>query len=187
MRLFCIGLQGSYSERKQALPSLLSKLHRTCDSAGKRKLQTLNTNALVATTNALVYLCTNELVLKLYNQPATMKILLPFLLFLLLPVLLPGQLEKDIAAYLNEVNATNEVPGSAVAILRGDKLIYEGYFGLAELNHRVPVSKRTMFRIYSSTKLIISVAVFQLIEAERISLTNPENQHGVERIKQLSK
>lgn len=102
-----------------------------------------------------------------------MKAILPILLLLLLPTLLPAQLEEKIAAYLAEVNEVNEIPGSAVAILKGDEIIYEGYFGLAEMNHRVPVNEQTMFRVYSSTKLVISVAVFQLIEAEKISLTAP--------------
>jgi len=41
------------------------------------------------------------------------------------------------------------------------------------MNHRIPVTKQTMFRVYSSTKLVISVAVFQLIEAGKVSLKNP--------------
>lgn len=100
-----------------------------------------------------------------------MKISLSFFL-LLLPQLLPGQFQSLIEEYLEEVHAAHEIPGSAVAILRGDEVIYEGYFGLAELNHRIPVSKQSMFRVYSSTKLVISVAVFQLIEAEKLSLSD---------------
>ncbi|WP_020571659.1 serine hydrolase domain-containing protein [Neolewinella persica] len=102
-----------------------------------------------------------------------MKPILSTLILFLLPLLLSGQLEKEITDYLQDVNDNNEIPGSAVAILRGDELIYEGYFGLAELNHRVPVSEQTMFRVYSSTKLVVSVAVFQLIEAKKISLSDP--------------
>lgn len=102
-----------------------------------------------------------------------MKTVLPFWLLLLLPMLLPGQLEEKIEAYLTEVNQVNEIPGSAVAILKGDEVIYEGYFGLAEMNHRIPVGEQTLFRVYSSTKLVISVAVFQLIEAGKVSLTAP--------------
>lgn len=102
-----------------------------------------------------------------------MKILLPLCCFLLLPMLLVGQLEKEIETYLTEVNGVHEIPGSAIAVLKGDKVIYEGYFGLAEMNHRVPVSEQTMFRVYSSTKLTISVAIFQLIEAGKIALDAP--------------
>jgi len=92
-------------------------------------------------------------------------------------MLLPGQLEKEIEAYLTEINTTNEVPGSAVAILKGDKVIYEGYFGLAELNHRVPVREKTLFRVYSSTKLLTSVAIFQLADAGEITMSDPIGKH----------
>jgi CubicO group peptidase (beta-lactamase class C family) len=100
-----------------------------------------------------------------------MKTSLSIFLLFLLPQLLPGQFQSLIEDYLEGVNASHEIPGSAVAILRGDEVIYEGYFGMAELNHRVPVSEQTMFRVYSSTKLVISVAIFQLIEAKKISLS----------------
>lgn len=102
-----------------------------------------------------------------------MKIVHSLCLLLLLPTLLSGQLTEEIETYLTEVNKFNEVPGSAVAILKGDELIYEGYFGLAEMNHRVPVSKKTMFRVYSSTKLLVSVALFQLVDAGKIEMSDP--------------
>lgn len=101
-----------------------------------------------------------------------MKIVFSFWLVLFLPLLLTGQLEKEMEAYLTEINALNEVPGSAVAVLKGDKVIYEGYFGLAEMNHRVPVSEKTLFRVYSSTKLLVSVALFQLVDAGKITMTD---------------
>lgn len=100
-----------------------------------------------------------------------------FLLLLLLPLLLPGQLEKDIERYLTEVNETFAVPGSAVAVLKGDELIYEGYFGLAEMNHNVPVSGQTKFRVYSSTKLLVATAIFQLEEAGKLNHQDPIGKH----------
>lgn len=100
-----------------------------------------------------------------------MRISLFLFLLFLFSMLLPGQGHLAIEDYLKGINAEQEIPGSAVAILRGDEVIYEAYFGLAELNHQVPVSEQTMFRVYSSTKLVVSVAVFQLVEANKLSLT----------------
>ncbi|MFK8162829.1 MAG: serine hydrolase [Lewinella sp.] len=106
-----------------------------------------------------------------------MKTVLQILLILFSPLLLSGQLEQEIDDYLAQVNETNEIPGSAIAILKGDEVIYEKYFGMAELDHQVPVSEKTLFRVYSSTKLLTSVAIFQLVDAGKISVGDQIGDH----------
>lgn len=86
---------------------------------------------------------------------------------------LQAQLETAINDYLQEVSQTHEVPGMAVAVVKGDQVLYENYFGLAELNHEVPVSEQTVFRVYSTTKVLVSVAIFQLAEMGKLSVDDP--------------
>lgn len=62
------------------------------------------------------------------------------------------------------------VPGIAVAVVhRGDTIALKGY-GLADVEHGVPVSDRTVFRIGSVTKQFTSAAVMKLVEEGRIRL-----------------
>jgi len=43
-------------------------------------------------------------------------------------------------------------------------------YGYANLEHQVPVNDQSIFRVYSITKIVISVGIFQLIEQGKLSL-----------------
>ena len=49
-------------------------------------------------------------------------------------------------------------------------IIFRKNFGNANLEHNVPIKDNSIFRVYSLTKLPIAVAIFQLIEQEKISI-----------------
>jgi CubicO group peptidase (beta-lactamase class C family) len=62
------------------------------------------------------------------------------------------------------------VAGLAVAVVKGrDTLLMRGY-GFADLENRVPVTPKTVFRIGSITKQFTSSAVMQLVEQGKIGL-----------------
>ena len=72
----------------------------------------------------------------------------------------------------NAVEA-REVPG-IVALAANDKgLIYEGAFGVRDLDTSGAMTLDTLFRIASITKAITSVAAMQLVEQGRIGLDDP--------------
>ncbi|HEU5208017.1 MAG TPA: serine hydrolase domain-containing protein [Longimicrobiales bacterium] len=61
-------------------------------------------------------------------------------------------------------------PGMGIAVVRGgDTLVMKGY-GLADVEHDVPVTDETVFRIGSLTKQFTSAAVMKLVEEGRIQL-----------------
>ncbi|MBC8098799.1 MAG: beta-lactamase family protein, partial [Armatimonadetes bacterium] len=62
------------------------------------------------------------------------------------------------------------IPGVALAIQQRDKLIYAGYHGFANLEHRVPVTPDTAFEIASVTKLFTAQAVLHLVQTGRLTL-----------------
>ncbi|WP_281347639.1 serine hydrolase domain-containing protein [Marinicella rhabdoformis] len=74
--------------------------------------------------------------------------------------------------YLSEVKKTHNIPGMALAVIQNEKLIYQSYMGKASLEKNTKVNKNTLFRIFSATKLITSVAVFQLIERRQLKLSD---------------
>jgi len=66
--------------------------------------------------------------------------------------------------------ATKRAPGVSIAVVRGtDTLVLRGY-GFADLEHKVPVNDRTIFRIGSLTKQFTSAAVMKLVEQRKIRL-----------------
>jgi len=85
--------------------------------------------------------------------------------------------KTEIDQYLQKVMARSEIPGLAVAILKKDELIYEGYFGYANLEHQVKVDDRSIFRVYSLTKPIVATAAFHMMEEGKFSLDDPISKY----------
>lgn len=66
--------------------------------------------------------------------------------------------------YINRLMTVHEIPGTAVAVIQNGDVIHEGYYGLASLEHAVPVAPKHLFRVYSTTKILVATAIFQLKE-----------------------
>ena len=91
-----------------------------------------------------------------------------------------SNIKKDQKNFLNKKNEINtylqmqlefqEIPSLALAVIKKGEVIYEGYFGNTDLKNSIPVSKKTIYPLYSVTKLIVTTGVFQLIEQKKISL-----------------
>lgn len=77
---------------------------------------------------------------------------------------------KAIDNYLTEVMKTYGIPGMSVGIVKNDKIIFQKYYGRENLESDKKVDSNSLFRVYSTTKLITNVAVFQLIEKGQLSL-----------------
>jgi D-alanyl-D-alanine carboxypeptidase len=65
------------------------------------------------------------------------------------------------------------IPGMALAIQRGQDVLHEGYYGLANLEHGIAVTAQTVFEIASVTKLLTAQAVLHLAQGGKISLDEP--------------
>ncbi|WP_426278044.1 serine hydrolase [Chryseobacterium sp. S-02] len=77
---------------------------------------------------------------------------------------------KLIDTYIKEAMKTNQIPGLALGIVKDGKIIFEQYYGTESLEDAKKVGPSSMFRIYSTSKLITNVGVFQLIEQGKLSL-----------------
>ena len=96
------------------------------------------------------------------------------LFFLLMIGLLPAQSSqvnsKAVEAYVEHIQNRHEVPVVALAILREGKMVFQKNFGKASIEHNSPIRDESIFRVYSLTKPIIAVAIFQLLEQGKLSL-----------------
>lgn len=77
---------------------------------------------------------------------------------------------KLIDNYVKEAIKANQIPGLAVGIIKDGKIIFEQYYGAENLEDLKKVSPTSMFRIYSTSKLMTNVGIFQLIEQGKLSL-----------------
>jgi N-acyl-D-amino-acid deacylase len=69
--------------------------------------------------------------------------------------------------------AEHKLPGAAVAVTRGGKLVYARGFGFADVEKKAPVRPESMFRLASISKPITAVAVMQLVERKKVKLDDP--------------
>jgi CubicO group peptidase (beta-lactamase class C family) len=74
---------------------------------------------------------------------------------------------------LNDDVAKGTLPGAIVLIVRDGKVAYYETFGMQNPDAKTPMSKDAIFRIYSMTKPIVSVAALMLVEEGKIALGDP--------------
>jgi len=68
-------------------------------------------------------------------------------------------------------------PGTQVMIYRRGKVVHSVSQGFADLERKVPVKDDTIFRIYSMTKPITSVAFMMLVEAGLVAIDEPVSRY----------
>ena len=75
-----------------------------------------------------------------------------------------------------EIDA-DRMPGAVVMIARQGKLVYSETIGFQDKAAGKPMSKDAIFRIYSMTKPLTSVAAMMLVEEGRLQLTDPVSKY----------
>lgn len=80
------------------------------------------------------------------------------------------ELTQKIDNYIKEIIEINEIPGTALAAIKDGKVIFEKYYGKSSLAENLNISENSVFRLYSTTKIMTTVSVFQLIERNQLSL-----------------
>ena len=68
-------------------------------------------------------------------------------------------------------------PGTQLLVYRRGKIVHSTSQGFADVERKVPVRDDTIFRIYSMTKPITSVAFMMLVEEGRVALDEPVHKY----------
>jgi CubicO group peptidase (beta-lactamase class C family) len=68
-------------------------------------------------------------------------------------------------------------PGTQLLIYRRGKVVHSTSQGFADLERQVPVKDDTIFRIYSMTKPLTSVAFMMLVEEGRVAIDEPVHRY----------
>ena len=71
----------------------------------------------------------------------------------------------------------HKVAGAVAMVARRGTLGYVATIGYQDIEQRVPMSERTLFRIYSMTKPVTAVAVMMLFEQGRFQLDDPVSKY----------
>jgi CubicO group peptidase (beta-lactamase class C family) len=80
-------------------------------------------------------------------------------------------------AYLKNEVAENKIPGAIVLIERDGKTAYFGSFGVRDPGAKDPMTPNSIFRIYSMSKPITTVAAMMLVEEGKLQLGDPLSKY----------
>ncbi|GAB4372990.1 MAG: hypothetical protein Kow0042_16640 [Calditrichia bacterium] len=85
---------------------------------------------------------------------------------------IPMPAEDILVGALLEKAVSDSSPGAAVLVSRNGEILYKKGFGYANLEHRVPITSRTRFRIGSITKQFTAAAILKLQEEGLLSVND---------------
>ena len=80
---------------------------------------------------------------------------------------------KNIDKHFNRYVDEGRLAGYAVAIARHGKVAHFGMYGHKDSETSAPITDDTMYRIYSMTKPVTSIALMMLVERGLLQLTDP--------------
>jgi CubicO group peptidase (beta-lactamase class C family) len=89
---------------------------------------------------------------------------------------LPARLER-LRTRLEEARVQHHIPGMAVAVVKGDAVIFAEGFGLADLETKRPVTPKTLFAVGSTTKAFTSALVAMQVDAGKLAWDDPMSKH----------
>src|SRR4051812_9182120 len=85
-----------------------------------------------------------------------------------------------LAAFGEQIRAdvkSGRLPGAVILVARNGKLVYSEAIGEQDPKAHAPMRKDSIFRIYSMTKPIVSVAVMMLVEEGKLQITEPISKY----------
>ena len=80
-------------------------------------------------------------------------------------------------AAMQQAVESGELPGAVVLIAHDGQLVYAKSFGWQDRDRKIPMRTDSIFRLYSMTKPVVSVAAMMLVEEGRLGLQEPVSKY----------
>jgi CubicO group peptidase (beta-lactamase class C family) len=84
---------------------------------------------------------------------------------------------QRVGDYIRNEVATGKIPGAVLLIQQHGHPVYFENFGMRDVEARLPMTADTIFRLYSMSKPVTSVAVMMLVDDGKLSLTDPVSKY----------
>src|ERR1051325_11483280 len=94
---------------------------------------------------------------------------IPLFLLVAITIAQPQAFTELESVVVSEMQSSN-IPGVAVAVVRGDSVVFAKGFGVANTEAKTPVSTDTVFQIGSLTKVFTSAAVLTAAQNGNLKL-----------------
>lgn len=86
-------------------------------------------------------------------------------------------LADPVADFINGYIKSNQIPGVAIMVRQNGRVIRSEGFGIANLEHKIPVTPQTIFQSGSVGKQFTATAVMMLVEQKKIALDDPISKY----------
>jgi len=80
---------------------------------------------------------------------------------------------ERVSDYIRNEIATGKIPGAILLIQQHGKPVYSENFGVRDIATKLPMNADTIFRLYSMSKPITTVAAMMLVEDGKLKLDDP--------------
>jgi CubicO group peptidase (beta-lactamase class C family) len=84
---------------------------------------------------------------------------------------------RPIGDYMRHEIASGKIPGAIVLVQQHGRPVYFERFGFRDVAARLPMTDDTIFRLYSMSKAITSVAAMMLVDDGKLSLDDPVGKY----------
>ncbi|MBK8020497.1 MAG: serine hydrolase [Chloroflexi bacterium] len=81
------------------------------------------------------------------------------------------------SSYVEAARVSWDCPGAAVAVVRGDDVLYREVFGHQDVENQIPVTQDTRFAMASVTKSFIAMAVALLVDEGKLEWDKPVREY----------
>jgi len=95
---------------------------------------------------------------------------LPLIFLLTISCLAQNSVETRVDEYIGAEMQAQQIPGLALAVIKDGKMVIARGYGLANVEHQVPVKPETIFQSGSTGKQFTATAVMMLVEEGKLSL-----------------
>jgi CubicO group peptidase (beta-lactamase class C family) len=82
-----------------------------------------------------------------------------------------------VSAYLRNEVATGKIPGAVLLIQQHGRPVLSENFGVRDVESKMPMTSDMIFRLYSMSKPVTSVAAMMLVDDGRLSLDDPLSKY----------
>src|ERR1700722_13285063 len=84
---------------------------------------------------------------------------------------------ERVGDYLRNEVAAGKIPGAVLLIQQHGRPVYFESFGMRDVESRHPMTADTIFRLYSMSKPVTSVAAMMLVDDGKLSLDDPVSKY----------
>jgi CubicO group peptidase (beta-lactamase class C family) len=72
--------------------------------------------------------------------------------------------EEELLQFIEDTMEAYEIPGLSISIVKNDNIVWEKYFGYANVDENITVDENTLFMLASVSKTVTATALMQLFE-----------------------